>query len=196
MTIRIDFDTDRWVYVPERFPWNGHETPEAWVGTVARLASEAFAYTAAEHANLVRTLGMLLRYPRMAEGVHRFVMLGTADKTFAMAQVTDTPTDPELDDDTLLGLPEPRATREPDVVDFDGAIGRGRRSVRYVAEPALGGDIVVSVNWAWRAEGRDVVVTFGSTNLVELDSLLPVLDEFAASIGVGEHDPELDAAAW
>ena len=190
MTIRIDFDTDRWVYVPERFPWNGHETPEEWVGTVAQLASEAFEYTAGEHTNLVRALSMLLRYPRMAEAVHRFVMLGTADKTFAMVQVTDTPTDPELDDEMLLGLPEPRATREPDVTDFDGAIGHGHRSIRYVAEPALGGDIVVSVNWAWRADGRDVVVTFGSTNLVELESLLPVLDGSRQSRG----DPEIRVA--
>ncbi|WP_275002153.1 hypothetical protein [Promicromonospora iranensis] len=195
MTIRIDFDTDRWVYVPERFPWNG-QSSEEWVATVARLASEAFEYTTVEHTNLVRVLGMLLQYPRMAEAVHRFAMLGTADKTFAMVQVTDTPTDPELDDEMLLGLPEPRATREPDVADVDGAIGRGRRSIRYVAEPALGGDIVVSVNWAWRAAGRDVVVTFGTTNLVELDSLLPVLDEFAASISISESDPELDAASW
>lgn len=196
MTIRVDLDTDRWVYVPERFPWNGYETPEAWVGTVAGLAAEAFEYTAGEHAGLARTLALLLRYPRMAEGVHRFVMLGTADKTFAMVQVTDTPTDPELDDDLLLGLPEPRATREPDVVDVEGALGRGRRAVRYVAEPALGGDIVVSVNWAWRTEGRDVVVTYGSTNLVELDSLLPLLDEFAGSIGLTADDPELDATSW
>lgn len=188
MTIHVDFDTDRWVYVPEQFPWNGHETPEEWVATVARLASEAFEYTADEHTNLVRVLSMLLQYPRMAEAIHRFVMLGTADKTFAMVQVTDTPTDPELDDETLLGLPEPRATREPAVAGFDGSIGGGRRSIRYVAEPALGGDIVVSVNWAWRADGRDVVVTFGSTNLVELDSLLPVLDEFAASISIEKDD--------
>ena len=131
---------------------------------------------------------MLLRYPRMAEPLHRFVMMGAADNTFAMVQVTDTPTDRALGDDELLGLPEPRATREPEIVEFEGAIGGGRRSVRYVAEPALGGDIVVSVNWAWRADGRDVVATFGSTNLVELDSLLPVLDEFAASISIEADD--------
>ncbi|WP_454850614.1 hypothetical protein [Promicromonospora soli] len=190
MTIRTDFDTDRWVYVPEQFPWNGYETPEEWVNTVAHLASEAFEYTAGEHTNLVRALNLLLRYPRMAEPVHRFVMMGAADKTFAMVQVTDTPTDPSFDDEALLGLPEPRATREPEVVEFEGGIGGGHRSVRYVADPALGGDIVVSVNWAWRADGRDVVVTFGSTNLVELDSLLPVLDEFAASISI-----EADEAA-
>ena len=188
MTIRVDFNTDRWIYVPETFPWNGYQTSEEWVDAVARHASEAFEYTAGEHTKLVRALGMLLQYPRMAEPMHRFVMTGAADKTFAMVQVTDTPTDPGLDDEALLGLPEPRATRAPDVVEFDGGIGGGRRSVRHVAEPALGGDTVVSVNWAWRADGRDVVVMFGSTNLVELDSLLPALDEFAASISIEADD--------
>jgi hypothetical protein len=56
--------------------------------------------------------------------------------------------------------------------------------VRYHRADQLGGDIVVSVNWAWRTGGSDVVVMYGTQNLVQLEATLPVIDAFAASISL------------
>lgn len=186
MTIKVDLDTDRWVYVPEGFPWNGYETPEQWSRTVARLAAEGFGYDAEERGVLERYLERLLAYPRMTEGVHRFALLGTPDKALELVQVVDAPTDESMPEDQLLGLPEPAATREPEVTEVVGGLGPGRRAIRYTRADELGGDIVASVNWAWRTGGSDVVVMYGTQNLVQLDDLLPVLDEFAASIRLVE----------
>ncbi|PRZ08500.1 hypothetical protein BCE75_101380 [Isoptericola sp. CG 20/1183] len=186
MTLRVDFDTDRWVYVPEAFPWNGYPDEDEWAGTVAHLAAEAFEYTADEQTALRRMLDALLAYPRMLEGMHRFALLGTPDKGLEMVQVVDAPTSPETTEERMLGLPDPDATREPQVTDVVGGLGSGRRAVRYTRADALEGEIVVSVNWAWRAGGRDVVVMYGTSNLVQLDALLPVLDEFAASIRLAD----------
>jgi hypothetical protein len=184
VTIKVDFDTDRWLYVPEGFPWNGYETPEEWTRTVARLAAEGFGYDAEERGVLEVYLLQLLAYPRLAPGVHRFALLGTPDKALELVQVVDAPTDEAVPIDGLLGLPEPAATREPEVTEVTGGLGPGRRAVRYHRADQLGGDIVVSVNWAWRTGGSDVVVMYGTQNLVQLGETLPVIDAFAASISL------------
>ncbi|AEG45554.1 hypothetical protein [Isoptericola variabilis] len=187
MTVKVDIDTDRWVYVPEAFPWNGYESPEHWSRTVARLAAEAFEYDAEERGVLERYLMQLLAYPRLTEGVHRFALLGTPDKTLELVQVVEAPTRDDVPADSLLGLPEPDATREPEITEISGGLGAGRRAIRHTRAEGLGGDIVASVNWAWRTDGSDVVVMYGTQNLVQLDRLLPVLDAFAASISLAEH---------
>lgn len=186
MTLRVDFDTDRWVYVPRDFPWNGYETADEWAATVARLASEAFEYTATEQAGLRRVLDTLLAYPRMTPDIHRFALLGAPDGSLEMVQVLETPTDDDTDLDRLLGLPDPAVTREPEITTVTGGLGEGRRAIRHTRADDLGGDIVVSVNWAWRTGGSDVVVMYGTSNLVLLDEVLPVLDQFAASISLAD----------
>lgn len=186
MTLHVDFDTDRWIYAPETFPWNGYSSGAEWADTVAGLAAESFEYTDEEQAGLRRMLDVLLRYPRTLEGTHRFAMLGTPDKGLEMVQVLDVPTAAETTMDAMLGLPEPHATRAPDVTEITGGLGVGQRSVRFTRAEQLGGEIVVSVNWAWRTGGHDVVVTYGTSNLVQLDGILPTLDAFASSISLAD----------
>lgn len=182
MTLRFAYDPDRWVYVPDRFPWNGYRTRESWAATVARLAAAAFGYDAEDEAGLDRVLRALLAYPRLTPSLHRFALLGTPEKSVELVQVVDAPTDPSVADDALLGLPADDATRTPDVTSFTGGLGAGRRSVRFTRSGSLGGEIVASVSWAWRTGSRDVVVTYGTSNLVKLDAVLPLLDAFASSI--------------
>ena len=186
MTLKVDFDTDRWVYVPRDFPWNGYATADEWVTTVTRLASGAFEYGEDASGRLELFLRQLLAYPRMTPDLHRFALLGAPDGSLEMVQVVETPTDEERPTDSLLGLPEPDATRAPEVTTVHGGLGTGRRAVRYTRADSLGGDIVVSVNWGWRTGGSDVVVMYGTSNLVHLDAVLPVLDEFAASISMAD----------
>ncbi|WP_166851402.1 hypothetical protein [Isoptericola sp. BMS4] len=186
MTLRVDFDTDRWVYVPRDFPWNGYETADEWVATVSRLASEAFEYGEDATDQLEHFLRQLLAYPRMTPDIHRFALLGAPDGSLEMVQVLETPTDGDTDMDRLLGLPDPAMTRDPEITSVTGGLGEGRRAVRHTRADDLGGDIVVSVNWAWRTGGSDVVVMYGTSNLVLLDTVLPVLDQFAASISLAD----------
>lgn len=188
MTIHIDLDTYHWTLVPESYPAGEIAGPEAWAKLVAELAAEAWEYDERTRGVLEEELRLHAERPR-AGAEHRFIMMGLPNAEFVSVDVHDLPRGDEVDDDVLLGLPDERMTSPAAIETVEGRLGTGRRAVRYLAAPELGYDIVAAVNWAWRTEEQDVVVTFGTPNLVQLDQLLPHLDEFAASIGLRASDP-------
>ncbi|MFD2027116.1 hypothetical protein [Promicromonospora aerolata] len=194
MSIHIDLDTYHWTSVPEAYPAGEITGPEVWARLIAELAAETWEYDERTRSQLEEELLLHAERPR-AGAEHRFIMMGLPNAEFLSVDVHELPHTDEIDDDVLLGLPDERMTSPAVIEPIQGRLGSGRRAVRYMAVAELGYDIVAGVNWAWRTAEQDVVVTFGTSNLVQLESVLPLIDAFAASISSGETDPEPDAAS-
>jgi hypothetical protein len=182
VTIHIELDSPHWALIPDSYPFEDVQSPEAWADLVSDLAAEIWEYDDKLHAALREELLLHALRPRIA-GEHRFVMTGLPDGSIATVDVHDFPHEEDVPDESLLGLPDERLTSPARIEPVEGRLGIGGRSVRYVADPEMGYDIVGAVNWVWRSPVQDVVVTFGTANLVLLTQILPDLDEFAASIG-------------
>ncbi len=184
MILEIDYDTSRWVYVPREFPWEGYDAQE-WAATVARIASEDFEYMPLEQEILERRLAKLLGLRRVDPLWERFVLLGVPDRTFELVQLSYAElTGEEGDLEELLATPDPQDTRDVEIVDFPAKLGPGLKAIRYFRAPELNGEVSVSLMWAWRARGRDIVLLFDTTNLVQFEAVHEHLDAFAASISL------------
>ena len=182
-TIKVDFDRDRWLYVPEFWPWQQFASVEDWAGTIARLVQES-AELDAERGEWLRASITSIHNDR-PEGENRFIYLAEPDKFIFFVSVLHGPSRPAISVDTLAGIDDPAATRAPDVENLQSAaLGRGIRAVRYVDAGAPNHDVAAIAQYAWRSQDMDVVVIAANYGIVLLNAMLPIVDEFALSISV------------
>ena len=170
MAIDMDYDLDRWVYVPNLFPWESFGDEEQWADAVARaFGGEGRTAAPAELVDWLRAyLVGAVRSNR--SGTIRFVHLPNITAPHAIVDVYDMP---HRDDVALVDLTHERqapAAREPEVVPFDS---------EHLTEADT---IVRATNWVWRTVERDIVVMTASSDLPLAEALDPVVDELARTI--------------
>ncbi|MGV8967025.1 MAG: hypothetical protein ACOH2F_12180 [Cellulomonas sp.] len=181
-TIRVDFDQDSWLYVPESWPWNGFENLDHWVATVCDLLGPAHQLD----ATTTTWLGTSLQAIAAArpDDESRFIYLAAPDRFLFFVSVLYTASD-DLTLEDLAAVNDPAATRKPESRPFvSPQLGEGIRSLRHVDTGGPDHDLAAIVQYAWKSGGLDVVVIAADFNLVLVDELLPVIDELALSISV------------
>ena len=181
MAIDMDYDLDRWVYVPNVFPWESFADEEQWADAVARaFGGEGGTAAPAELVEWLRAY-LIGAVRGNRSGTIRFVHLPNITAPHAIVDVYDMP---RRDDVALIDLThenqEP-AVREAEVVPFDSEhLGAGVKSTRWVRTEA--DRIVRATNWVWRTAERDIVVLTASSDVTLAEALDPVVDELARTI--------------
>ncbi|HEX5857518.1 MAG TPA: hypothetical protein VFY91_05355 [Microbacterium sp.] len=180
MSLSIDFDADRWLFVPNAFPWESFADDEQWADAVSRAFAEG--PTPAPEALGSWLRAYLLGAARSnAAGAIRFAHLPTIDSPTAIVDIHDMVTDPGLSLADLTQQDAPRAVRPADVVPFASEnLGDGVKATRYVANDREA--VVRGTHWVWRTQGRDIVMLTGTADLAVAEALDPLLDELARAI--------------
>lgn len=181
MAIDMDYDLDRWVYVPNVFPWESFADEEQWADAVARaFGGEGRTAAPAELVDWLRAyLVGAVRNNR--SGTIRFVHLPHITAPHAIVDVYDLPRREDVALTDLTHENQGPAVREPDVVPFASeTLGTGTKSTRWIR--TAGDTIVRATNWVWRTPERDIVVLTAGSDLPLAEALDPVVDELARSI--------------
>ena len=184
MTLFIDSDTDRWLYVPNAFPWESFADDEQWADAVSRAFAEGPTPAPEGLSSWLRAY-LLGAVRGNVAGAIRFAHLPTIDAPTTIVDVHDMETDPALSLSDLTQQDAPRAIRPAEVEPFiSQGLGEGVKATRHVADER---DAVVrGTHWVWRTEGRDIVMLTGTADLAMAEALDPLLDELARSIRLAE----------
>ncbi|MCR2813177.1 hypothetical protein [Microbacterium sp. zg.Y1084] len=189
MTLLIDWDRERWLYVPGAFPWHVYPDEDAWVDTIAGAFGRA-SWTDAETG----WLGDYLRGLRANNqaGAHRFAWLVDPRTLLVSVDVFDLPPDPSATLHDLTGSDGTAAdAREPLVVDIVAAgLGPGTRVERVLRVPhttaeSLGppqDELLAMVFWVFRSAEADVVVTVSHSEPAMIAAVLPEIEQLVDTI--------------
>lgn len=183
MALNIDYDLDRWLYAPARFPWESFRDEEHWADVVAK----EFGGSGRRRAPKQRVSWLrdyLVGAVRSNHaGTIRFLHLPHIDAPLSIVDVYDMPTHPDRPLSDLTHEDQGPAIRLPELVPFESPhLGTGIKSTRWVTNDA--GTIIRATNWVWRTGGRDIVVLTGTNDLPLAEALDPVIDELARSISI------------
>lgn len=182
-SVKVDFDRDVWLYVPESWPWQGFDNVDIWADTTVRLLAEAYELD----DETAQWLGMSLRSITndRPDQESRFIYLANPGGFIFFLSVASAPTDERLSLESLAGSDDPTVTRQPELEHLESpGMGRGVRTLRYadIGDPSH--DIAAIYQYAWRSGGLDVVVIASNFNIPLLLELQPAIDELALSISV------------
>ncbi len=181
MAVEMDYDLDRWVYVPNVFPWESFGDEEQWADAVAHaFGGEGRTAAPAELVEWLRAY-LIGAVRSNRSGTIRFAHLPHIAAPQAIVDVYELP---RRDDVALKDLTHedqgPRV-RDPEVVPFDSEhLGAGVKSTRWVRTESEA--IVRATNWVWRTPERDIVVLTAGSDLPLAEALDPVVDELARTI--------------
>ncbi|WP_213815550.1 hypothetical protein [Glaciihabitans sp. dw_435] len=181
-TVRVDFDQDSWLYVPESWPWNGFDDLQTWSVTVSGLLAEFHELDETTTAWLAGSLRSIAQDRPEAES--RFVYLADPGNTIFFVSLLQNSSDDEFSLEQLVAATDTNVTRPPDVQPITSALGEGLRAVRYVDDGSADHDIVAIAQYAWRSDGLDVVLVAANFDVVLLTQMLPLVDALAQSITV------------
>lgn len=183
MALDIEYDLDRWLYVPARFPWESFTDETAWAdavsggygGTGPRAAPEELVAWLRDY--------LLGAVRSNRDGTIRFAHLPSITAPNAIVDVYDLPHDPAQPLSALTHEDQGPAIRPAEVVPFaSDRLGAGVKSIRWVR--LEGGSIMRATNWVWRTGGRDIVVLTASADIPLSEALDPFVDELARAIRI------------
>lgn len=184
MTLQVNADPARWMYVPSRFPWQGHAELEDWSSTLISALTDLHGYDTDQQELFRAYAEGLSRSIDTSE--HRYAYITQPHVEVAIASFYEWH-HLDVDDDELLGLRDERAVRPPTVEAFASeSLGTGAVSVRHVADP--GGTVAAVAHWVWRLPERDIIMIIGDADVPRFLRLRPVFDELARAISVVPGD--------
>lgn len=185
MTIRVDADPVRWMYVPARFPWQGYDSVEEWSGALMAALDGLHDY-GAEQRELIRAYAEGLSRS-VDTGEHRYAYLTQPHVETAIASFYEWP-HLDADDDELSGARD-RASVRPALTEpfHSDALGAGTVTIRYV-EDASSGTVSAVGHWVWRESDRDIIMIVGDADLPRFLRLRPLYDDLARAISVVPGD--------
>ncbi|WP_298744387.1 hypothetical protein [uncultured Microbacterium sp.] len=184
MTLRVDADPARWMYIPSRFPWQGYARLEDWSATLVSVLSDLHGYDA-DQQDLFRSYAEGLSRG-IDTGEHRYGYLTQPHVEVAIASVYEWHR-LDVSDEELLGVLDERAVRPPTVEAFESdALGTGAVSVRHVADPD--GTVSAVAHWVWRQPDRDIILVIGDADIPRFLRLRSVYDELARAISIVPGD--------
>ncbi|WP_104134841.1 MULTISPECIES: hypothetical protein [unclassified Cryobacterium] len=182
-TIRVDFDRDLWLYVPEEWPWNQFADLDDWAGTITVLLTDAYTLDAATARWIDESLHSIANDRPKTES--RFVYLANPAESVFFVSVLYPARSPELTLDDLAAVHDPAATSAVAVTTFSSELlGDGVRSIRYADAGEPDHDIAAIAQYAWKGDDLDVVVIAANFNIALLTELLPIVDDLARSISI------------
>lgn len=187
MTIRVDADPARWMYVPARFPWQGYAGVEEWSDALMSALDELHHY-GSDQRELIRAYAEGLSRS-IDTGEHRYAYLTQPHVETAIASFYEWP-HLDVPGEELQGATDRAAVRPAVTEPFESeALGAGTVTVRYVAKEPNG--VVGAVaHWVWRHPDRDVIMIVGDADLPRFMRLRPLFDELARAISVVPGDEE------
>ncbi len=181
MTLRVDCDLLKWLYVPTEWPWEGFASPQEWSVQLADETAVALGYDASTREWLQITLEGLAQNVGPAE--YRFVYFVDPNAILSFVSLYEVPRQDDSFED-LLGMGDSACIRPPQAVRFNSSnLGNGMKSMRFVAD-ANDREITGISHWAWRQDDRDIVMIAAGQNIAEFGMLQDEFDEFAQSISV------------
>ncbi len=184
MTLRVDADPARWMYIPARFPWQGYERLEEWSEALVTTLTDLHGYDAGQQ-DLFRAYAEGLSRSTDT-GEHRYAYLTQPHVEVAIASFYEWHR-LDVDDDELLGVRDERAVRPPTVEAFESeALGTGAVSVRHIADPE--GTVSAVAHWVWRLPDRDIIMIVGDADVPRFLRLRPVYDDLARAITIVASD--------
>ncbi|MCT9002694.1 hypothetical protein [Microbacterium memoriense] len=184
MTLQVNADPARWMYIPARFPWQGYAQLEDWSSTLVATLSDLHGYDT-DQQDLFRAYAEGLSRG-VETGEHRYGYLTQPHVEVAISSFYEWHR-LDVDDDELLGLLDDRAVRPPTVEPFESdALGVGAVSVRHVADPD--GTVSAVAHWVWRLPDRDIIMVIGDADIPRFLRLRPVYDELARAIAIVPGD--------
>lgn len=184
MTLQVNADPSRWMYVPSRFPWQGYEQLEQWSAALVSTLTELHGYDTDQQSLFLAYAEGLSR--SIDTGEHRYAYLTQPHVEVAIASFYEWHR-LDADDDELLGVRDERAVRPAHVDSFQSdALGVGAVSVRHVADPA--GTVSAVGHWLWRLPDRDIIMIVGDADIPRFLRLRPVYDELARAISIVAGD--------
>lgn len=184
MTLHVNADPARWMYIPSRFPWQGYDRVEEWSSTLVTVLTDLHGYDT-DQQDLFRSYAEGLSRG-IDTGEHRYGYLTQPHVEVAIASIYEWH---RLDasDDELLGTLDGRAVRPPTVESFQSdALGTGTVSVRHVGDP--GGTVSAVAQWLWRLPDRDIIMVIGDADVPRFLRLRPAYDELARAISIVPGD--------
>ncbi len=182
MGLYVDYDADRWLFVPHTFPWSDFADEEQWADAVVDLFGGGPERTRPPAEMLDWLRAYLTGAARSnATGAVRLLHLPTLESPTLIVDIHEGPTDPAMPLDQLTGQNDERLTRPAEVAAFDSPhLGQGVRATRLRAHDD--GSVIWATNWVWRRDGRDIVMLTGTTDLPVAEAMAPILDTLARSI--------------
>lgn len=193
MSLMIDWDRERWLYLPEAFPWHVYADEDAWIDVITEAFRRA-GWTAQEAA----WLGDYLRGLRAnnTTGALRFAWLVDPRTVLASIDVFDLPADPGQSLAELTGSGGTDADLRPPLVTEVTAsrLGSGHRVERSLRVPRPGHeslgpvteDVMLMVTWAFRSPRADVVVTTTHSDPLALVALVPEVEAFLDTVALAD----------
>lgn len=185
MTLQVDFDQDLWLYVPGAWPWEGFPAIEQWRDALAGALAEAYGYDAPLREWVAATAEGLAR--GVEDDEHRFAYFSRPHEALGIASIYELARAEEATAEQMLGVHDPAAVREVQVVPFeDGRLGPGLSATRHVADET--GAITVVAHWLWRLPDRDVLMIAGDPDLARFEMLREDYDTLARAIGTAPDE--------
>lgn len=193
MSLLIDWDRERWLYLPTAFPWHVYPDEDAWISTITGAFRRAGWRD--EEAGW---LGDYLRGLRANNrgGAHRFAWLVDPRKLLVAVDVFDVPHDATSTLHDLTGADgTPADTREPFVAEVVArGMGAGTRVERVMRVPRsthenIGEpqeEVLMMVFWAFRSDAADVIVSVTHREPAVLASVLPDVEQLIDAISLAE----------
>lgn len=185
MPLNIDYDLDRWLYIPNRFPWESFANEESWADTIAKeYRRVAVRKPPRELIQWFRDY-LVGAVRSNQDGTIRFLHLANLGDVPALLDVYDLPTHPDRPMSELTHENQGPAIKPAELEPFESPhLGMGIKSTRWVTNDR--GTVIRATNWVWRTQGRDIVVLTGSSNLPVAETLQPFMDEFARAVSIAE----------
>ncbi|MBD7957351.1 hypothetical protein H9651_06845 [Microbacterium sp. Sa4CUA7] len=184
MTLHVDFDQDLWLYVPGAWPWEGFTGIEQWRDVLAEALADAYRYDAPMREWVAATAEGLAR--GVEENEHRFAYFSRPHEALGIASIYELARAEEATEEQILGVHDPAAVREVQVVPFEGRLGPGLSATRHVADES--GAITVVTHWLWRLDDRDVLMIAGDPDPARFQALREDYDTLARAIGTAPDE--------
>lgn len=181
--LRVDYNQNLWLHVPESFPFDDFRTVDEWINYV----TDAFGEDPNFDDSAKEWLANSLRYLHDGRAPYesRYVYIADPLNAFFFVSVLVAESAANLSLETLAAVDDPNVTAQPEVTPFTSpTLGDGIRSIRHVNAGPPSHDVVGIIQYAWKGDSIDTVVVASHYNVVLLQEALPVIDELARAIDI------------
>lgn len=182
----IDYDRDRWIWVPHIWPHEGFAGPEPWADAYSRAVDQRTGFFGMRFVSRRRLRRDLVQMALSRDGE------GTE---WTVAHVPDQSTVPRIARisaharehgyytslEQFLQLDDPTLHETPDVEPFTSPhLGDGITTLARQKQPD--GSLAAVRGYGWQIEGTWVTLSVADTDLRHLESIRPDIDALARSL--------------
>jgi len=180
-TVKVEFDTELWIYVPEAWPWKNFANVDQWATTLGELYVEATEASAEDGAVLAEKLRAIVAQRAPEES--RFICMADPFNFLFHVNVLYVDSNKKMPLDDLVFADDPSVVRPVELEQVTSPhLADGVRALRYVEDED--GDVGLFAQYAFRAKGLDVILVAVSYETDNLLAALPAIDTLARSISV------------